>query len=316
MSLKALRSAARRGLERGGSSDPRLLVRAMRLAAGVEQGRHGTAHRGDSTEFYDYRPYEEGDALASVDWRLFGRTDRHYVRRFRHDARLTITLAMDASASMEFRGLPGAREGLSKLELGVEVGAATLALGARQGDRVGLVVIDGGRVPVRVIPPAPGRTGLVRAVGALGVTRAGEAGVRAGDAADAPGSLARALTTVLDTGDAASRRGVIVLVGDGFEPVEPLGRALALASARGATVVIVRTLTPDELAPPGGSVRVYVDPETGVRVRAGAGVRSALEAHASALHAVAMRTGSRVVTARTDGDVSSVLREAFVPGRV
>lgn len=311
--IKPLRQAARRGLETGGDSDPRLLVRALALAGTLEQGRHASSQRGSSTEFYDFRPYEAGDPLASVDWRLYGRTDRHFVRRFQHDARLTITVALDASASMEFAGLPGSRSGVTKLERAIELGAATLALGARQGDRVGLVVTDSGKGVLRRVAPSPGRGGLVRTVAALGVTTPGEPGAMAGDENSAPGSLARALFAILDGPDAPARRGVAVLIGDAFEPVEPLGRALASARARGLTPVLMRTLTPDEAEVPRAGARVYVDPETGGRVRAGdaARVREAMEAHASSVARLCAHTGTRLVVARTDGDPTIALRSAF-----
>ncbi|MEM1422527.1 MAG: DUF58 domain-containing protein [Planctomycetota bacterium] len=310
--MKPLRKAARAGLEAGGSADPRLLIRAVRLARSVEQGRHGTADRGDSTEFYDHRPYEAGDPLASVDWRLFGRTDRHYVRRFRHDARLTVTLVLDASASMDFAG-GGA---VTKLERGVELGAAALALGARQGDRVGAAVVGGERGGVRMVPAAPGRGGLVRAIAALGVTKPGAVGARAGADGASPGPLASGLARVLGASDAGVRRGVFVLVGDAFEPVDALGRALAMAGSRGATVVLVRTLTPAET--PGGvaSGVSYVDPETGARARSGAFASEALRAHDGALTRVSRRLGVRLVGAMTDADPLVALREAFVGGGV
>lgn len=313
MTEKAYRSAARRGLERGGSSDPRLIVRALRLAQSVEQGRHRTAQRGSSTEFYDYRPYGAGDPMSSIDWRLYGRTDRHYVRRFQHDARLTVTVALDASASMDFAGIGAADGAVTKLGLGVDLGAGVLALGSRQGDRVGLVVADSARGALRRVPASPGRAGLVRAVGALGVTRASPAGSRAGEAPDAPGTLARALLSVLEGADGGTRRGVIVLIGDAFEPVTALGRAMALASARGATPVLMRTLTPDEAGDTSLGARTLVDPETGVRVRTrgGGDVQDALAAHSAALERVCRRTGSRCVIALTDEDPSIALREAF-----
>ncbi|GAB4544556.1 MAG: hypothetical protein Tsb0013_01730 [Phycisphaerales bacterium] len=305
------RQSARRGLEAGGGADPRLLIRAVRLARSVEQGRHGTGERGDSTEFFDHRPYETGDPLSTVDWRLYGRTDRHYVRRFRHDARLTVTVALDASASMDFTGLPGARSGVSVLERGVELGAATLALGARQGDRVGALVVGEDRGGVRRVPAAPGRGGLVRAVGMLGVTRPGGIGALAGTDPSSAGPLARAIGQVLDGGDAPARRGVIVLIGDGYEPLGALGRALAMARACGASVVVLRVLAPGGVAGATVERTTYVDPETGVRVRGGEAASRGLRAHTLGLERVARRVGVRVVDAPTDADPAVALRDAF-----
>lgn len=306
--MKPLRRSARAGLEAGASADPRLLIRAVRLAQSVEQGRHGTGDRGDSTEFFDHRPYEAGDPMSSIDWRLFGRTDRHYVRRFEHDARLTVTVVLDASASMDFAGSSGGR---TKLEAGVELGAGALALGARQGDRVGATIVGGERT--RFVPAAPGRGGLVRAVGALGVARVGAVGARAGDSGAVPGPIASGLARAYDAGDVASRRGVFVLIGDAFEPIGALGRALAMASARGATIVLVRTLTPSELPESLASGVTFVDPESGVRARSGDQAAKALREHADALDRVVRRVGARLVVAMTGDDPRRVLREMFSP---
>src|SRR5688500_5370095 len=105
MPFKFLRPADVRRLE---SSD----FAARVLAEGWLSGRHRSRLRGASTEFSEYRPYSEGDDPALVDWRVFARTDRHYVKTFEQETNLECHLMVDSSSSMGFAG--GA--GLTKLE--------------------------------------------------------------------------------------------------------------------------------------------------------------------------------------------------------
>jgi len=82
-----------------------LLLTARRMVDGLYAGRHRSPRRGQSAEFYDFRPYSPGDEPRRVDWKLFGRTDRLYVRRFRHDAELAVHLLLDRSSSTDFAAL-------------------------------------------------------------------------------------------------------------------------------------------------------------------------------------------------------------------
>ena len=86
-----------------------LFIAARTLVEGLYHGRHAASVRGGSTEFFDYRMYAPGDEIARLDWKLFGRTDRLYVRRFRRFAELTAHPIVDASASMGFAGLEAGR---------------------------------------------------------------------------------------------------------------------------------------------------------------------------------------------------------------
>ena len=89
---------------------PDLHLVARTYAEGVYQGRHRTRDRGSSTEFYDYRAYTPGDPTQLIDWRLYGRTDRLYIRRFQQESQLTVLLVVDGSASMYFGGVAWARQ--------------------------------------------------------------------------------------------------------------------------------------------------------------------------------------------------------------
>ena len=300
--------AAQRGLSSGETADQRLVVRAQRLARAAEQGRHRSAERGASNEFYDFRPYEPGDALSGVDWRLFGRTDRHYVRRFHQDARLGVCVVVDASASMEHAGIGAPGGTPTKLERAIELAAATLALAVRNGDKVGATTVDGENRP-RTVPVNAGRGGLIRCAALLARAIPGELGGRAGVGAQAQGPLAQGLETVMAAGRRATSN-VIVCFGDGFEPLGPLGAALGQASRSGKTVTLVRVLAVDERGGRLPGQRTLVDPETGQRVRGidNTAIENALRAHEAALGAIAARFGVRIQNAGPEEEPAVVLR--------
>ena len=225
----------------GAGAGADLLFRAASLAASLPQGMHPASGQGGSTEFYDFRAYSPGDEPRRVDWKLFGRTDRHYIRRFEHRAEQTVILALDTSASMRFEGFPRPREGgaerVSKLVRGAELIAAISAILVRQGDRVGLALADGSRS----VRPATGRGVMARILRALHDELAGEAvaGVVARDAMRTAAGLA------LDSGRGAG----VIAVTDALDEVSEL--AMALAGVRAADRLLCRVLDPDELSPGG-----------------------------------------------------------------
>src|SRR4029079_7351707 len=78
-----------------------------RASEGQYSCRHDTRQRGQSVEFRDYRPYIPGDDIGSVDWKVYGRSDKLFIKMFEHQADMTVNLLVDASASMAYGGLRG-----------------------------------------------------------------------------------------------------------------------------------------------------------------------------------------------------------------
>src|SRR5215475_5766002 len=125
------------GLERKSRSflDPQALARLARLPLlarkpmqGNVSGRHVSPHRGASVEFAEYRKYVAGDDLRRLDWRAFGRSDRHYIKEFEADTNLRCCLVVDTSGSMGF-GSTGA----TKIEYARQVAGALSYLAVQQG---------------------------------------------------------------------------------------------------------------------------------------------------------------------------------------
>ncbi len=109
-------------------------------AEGTFAGPHKSHFRGTAVEFADYREYAPGDDIRLVDWKVFARTDRHYVRLYDAERNLLAYLVVDKSGSMEFRG--AVRTTPSKLEHASRLAAALGYLVVREGDEVGLSLAD------------------------------------------------------------------------------------------------------------------------------------------------------------------------------
>jgi len=121
--------------------EPEVLARLMRhfLHArlpmeGNVSGQHKSPHRGSSVEFAEYRKYVQGDDIRRLDWRVYGRTDRFYIREFEADTNLRCYLVLDCSASMGFQD----GSGMSKLDYARRLIATLAYLVVQQGDAVGL----------------------------------------------------------------------------------------------------------------------------------------------------------------------------------
>lgn len=137
--------------------DPGLLARLMAQPMhtpfpmeGNITGLHKSPHRGSSVEFAEYRSYMPGDDLRRLDWRVFGRTDRFYIREFEAETNLRLYVVLDCSASMNFEGAAGRRFDVAR-----RLGASLAYLAVHQGDAAGLVCVGGkktGEIPPRRNP--------------------------------------------------------------------------------------------------------------------------------------------------------------------
>jgi uncharacterized protein (DUF58 family) len=281
-----------------GPYDPRVLervralwLRARQAVAGAHHGAHRSIRLGHDVEFADYKPYAPGDAPRDVDWRVFGRTDRLVVRRYRAETELAATIVLDASADL------GSTP--DKFEAAVRL-AATLAYFLHLGgEPVGLVIGGGEGIDVRVLPPRQGRRHLAALFSALASVRpAGRAGLD---------GLFR------DVGARLGTRTLVAVVSDFME--EPSGWADAVAALVQNRVDLraFHVYDPVELSlgydqplrlrsPESGEL-VPIDPDA-ARGPFGEVVRGYFEEVA---HAVRVRRGRHLLVP-ADADLVSVLR--------
>ncbi len=225
---------------------------ASRVVEGLLTGLHRSPHRGFSVEFAEHRAYQPGDDLRFVDWRMFARSDRYYVKQFEEETDVRATLLLDSSASMAWssdeRALP------SKLWYGRQLAAALALLLVRQGDAVGLTTFDG-EVRTR-IEPRGGRSHWHRLVRTLEALE--------------PGRGTDAASPLADVAARARRRGLVVLISDLLVDPEPARRALRRLRHAGHEVMVFHLLDPGERELPGVGEARFVDPETGAEVAASA----------------------------------------------
>lgn len=121
-------------------------LRTRFLVEGLMSGRHRSPFRGFSVEFVEHRRYSQGDDLKHLDWKVFGRTDKYYVKQYEQESNLQLMLVVDGSESMSYRSDP---HGLTKYEYGSLIAAGLAYLILQQADAVGLVRFD--EQPQRVI---------------------------------------------------------------------------------------------------------------------------------------------------------------------
>ena len=234
----------------------RQLVIAPRMARGDRGfGLHASRSRGAGIEFAQYRPYEPGDEPRQVDWKLYARSDRWFVREAERDSPLTLWTVIDASASMA-QG-DGARPGWSRLDAARGLAAAIMDVALRQGDRFGLATVGGEGLSLQ--PAAAGARHRDRCLFALGSVPA--CGGWPSMAALAP---LHGRVAALD---------LVLLVTDGFDD-GGLDLALRLASAR-REVLVIRVLTAEERDFPFAGGHLFRDVESGLELRGdGAAMRA------------------------------------------
>ena len=222
------------------------------IVEGYFHGKHRSPFSDFSSEFTDYRQYTPGDDIRRIDWRALARTDRYYIKLYRKETDLHCYVLLDNSASMAYAGIrPGA---VSKLTYGAYLAAALSYLIVKQHDRAGLTLTED--AAGKYIVPGATRQSLQRIVGQL--ERAQASGTA---------NLEASLLTLF--GLTKMRRGLVVVISDFLDDLDPIFRTLGMFTHRGFTVLLVQVLTDEELTLPGDmGAAVYRDLETPATVTA------------------------------------------------
>jgi uncharacterized protein (DUF58 family) len=236
----------------------RIEIVARWIVDGFMTGLHRSARRGFSVEFADYRPYQPGDDLRYLDWKIAARADRWVVRQFEEETNLRSTIVLDVSRSMAWSGAaltprdPAAAARLTKLAYAERVAAAVALLLLRQRDAVGLIRFDD---RIRTSIPPRARYGQWRRI----VSGLGEPGSgRASSAAVALAQAARLIT----------RRGLIVLISDLLMETAEVEDAIRGLRAVGHDVTVLHIIDPAERELPAGGEALFVDLESEIEVPA------------------------------------------------
>jgi uncharacterized protein (DUF58 family) len=199
---------------------------SRRVVDGLLAGKHRSTTKGGCCEFAQHRQYASGDEIRQLDWQVYARTDRLYIKQFEEETNLHGIVALDASGSMNF-GLST----VSKLEYAKRAAACLARLLLRQRDAVGAMILHESR-PI-FVPPRQNAAHLQAVLAALQSALGSDGG--------ALGAQIRACIPRL------RRRGLFVLFSDCFGDLDELGKALRIARARGHDVVVMHVMAPEEL---------------------------------------------------------------------
>lgn len=219
--------------------DPRILdqiagleLKAQRIVEGYVSGLHRSPFHGFSVEFAEHREYVPGDDIRFLDWKVYGKTDRLYLKQYEEETNLEAHCVIDASESMAYTSKEDT--GPSKYDYALWSAAALSYLITQQQDAVGLVLYD---EAIRKTLPAQSNQAHLRAILAELETSAPQSGTGTG----------RALAEV---SEAVRRRGIILLFSDLLDDPKEVVRGLKRLRARGHEVVLFHILARDEVTFP------------------------------------------------------------------
>lgn len=226
---------------------------SRRAVEGLYSGRHKTRQRGQSIEFHDYRQYMPGDPVNHVDWKVYGRSDRLFIKLFEHQADLTVHLLVDGSRSMGFRGFErevGMND--SKYDCGCRLAAAIGFLIARQRDRFSFAIAQEGLQEF-------GRPGgsMPYLLNVLDQMESVEPKSKA--------SLGEAIEKSIQR---SKKRDLLCVFSDLFDDPTEVQKQLSVWLQRGGEAIVFQVLHDDEIELPKAiKSGVFVDSETGERIQ-------------------------------------------------
>jgi uncharacterized protein (DUF58 family) len=233
-----------------GALDYNVLARidSMQLLAkvvveGFILGLHRSPYRGFSVEFAEYRQYSPGDEVKHVDWKVYGKTDRYYIKQFEEETNLTCYVIVDASASMNYRHAP---EGFTKFQYASRIAACLSYLMMRQRDAAGLIIFD---TKIRTaLPPRVRQTHLKHMLTALETTQ--------------PGGETDISIPLHELADGLKRKGLIILISDLLDDPAKVISALQHFRFQGHEVIVFQVMDDGELNFPFSTMTEFTDMET------------------------------------------------------
>jgi len=267
--------------------------RAKSIVTGFHNGLHRSPKHGFSVEFSEYRPFSTGDDPRSIDWKLYARCDRYYVKKFEDETNRRCYLVVDQSRSMHYGTLA-----YSKLEYARTV-AATLAFYlSLQRDSVGLVTFDR---EIADVLPARFRTGQLKRILSM-LSRQGN------------GDATNMIDPINHLAEIVRQRSLIVVVSDFLVPVDTVFPSFSRLSARGHEIVLIQTLDPSETEWSVDKPAMVRDVETGEEIfvdpRIAKGTyRKKFETHQANWQRLANENGMSWIPLLTDQSIEIALFE-------
>jgi uncharacterized protein (DUF58 family) len=220
-----------------------LELKARLVVEGFMVGLHKSPYHGFSVEFTEHRPYMQGDNLKDVDWRVYGKTERYFIKQYEEETNLKSYILLDTSKSMDYTS----GENITKLNYSVILVAALSYLMIKQQDAVGLSLyseqID------KYFPPKATRAYLQEILKNLSAVKA-----------SSKTNTAASLNSIAEK---IKRRGLVVIVSDFFDDINSILSALKHFRYKNNEVIVFQVLDPLEKSFSFGSDAVFKDLETG-----------------------------------------------------
>ena len=277
-----------------------LELRAKVIVNGFRTGLNKSPKHGFSVEFSEYRQYTQGDDPRFIDWKLYARTDRSFIRLFEDETNLRCYIVADFSNSMSFGSL-----GYTKHDYSRSIAASLAWMLNRQGDAVGLSLFD---EMVRMVVPARYRPGQLRRI----MVTLEEP--TSGSETNPEHALEHAARRL-------NKRGFVVLISDLLAPVEQFEAGLKLLRGCGHDVIVFQVLDPVELDLKIDGPRLFEDLETRQKIYAdpedtNASYIQKITAHNEAVQAVCEKLGAAFVRTVTNEPLEMALSEFLHARRI
>jgi uncharacterized protein (DUF58 family) len=219
-----------------------LELKARLVVEGFMVGLHKSPYHGFSVEFSEHRPYMQGDNLKDVDWKVYGKTEKFFIKQYEEETNLRSYILLDTSSSMKF----SSKGNISKLEYGSTLAAALSFLMINQQDAVGLSLYS--ENIRKFIPPKARRSYLQEIFTAL-------AGIQASDKTNTAASLNSVAEKI-------NRRGFVIIISDFFDDIRSVLTALKHFRYKKNEVLVLQILDPLELSFAFGKDAIFKDLET------------------------------------------------------
>jgi uncharacterized protein (DUF58 family) len=251
---------------------------ARGMVDGFISGRHRSPKKGFSVEFAEHREYVPGDDIRNIDWRVLARKDRYYIKQYMEETNLRATLLLDCSGSMAYTGGEAADfEGrpLSKLEYGKYLAAALAYMLVGQQDGVGLVTFDS---KIRDFLPSKAMASQVRNI------------LEYIDNS-APGGETALADIFNEVAERIPHRGVVIIISDLFDGIEPLLKALHHFRYRKHELILLHIMAEEEIHFPFDSFVHFKDLESPMEI----------QLDPKALRAIYLEQVNKFLTALKDG---------------
>lgn len=219
-------------------------LKARMVVEGFITGLHRSPYHGFSVEFAEHRQYRSGDEIRHVDWKVFGRTEKYFVKQFEEETNLRSMIALDASASMNYTSKKG---GVTKFEYGSYLAAALSLLMINQRDAAGLALYD---TEIQAFLPPNSRPSYIREI------------LRTLENAK-PANTTGTASALNVLAERIKRRGLVIVISDFFDDIDSVLMALKHFRHKRHEVIAFQLLDPRELDFKLGSGANFKDMETG-----------------------------------------------------